>query len=135
MRDGVMRSRKFAGKSEPGSAIVVAEEWEGVLPPPEMLKSYYEIGDGVGDRVMDLAKTGLASRHDLMGKALEASKRVLYALFALLGLVVAGAVLVLIFVPWPQSLTAVFGAPILTLGGIKWYRQRTETNLEEDTQS
>ena len=73
----MMRRRRITGVSEPDSAVVVAEEWQGVLPPPEILQSYYEIGDGVGDQVMDLAKSSMAARRELMENGLKASERVL----------------------------------------------------------
>lgn len=130
MNDEITSRRRIAGVSEPGSAMVVTEEWHGVLPPPEILQAYYEIGDGVGDQVMDLAKSGMASRRELMEKGLRASERVLYALFGLVGLAVIGTVLVLIVVPWPESLS-VFVVPTLAVGGMRWYWQRSGNKPEE----
>lgn len=130
MSDGIVRRRRIAGVSGPDSELVVAEEWHGALPPPEILQSYYEIGDGVGDQVMDLAKAGVASRRELTEKALVASERVLYALFGLVGLGLICTALVVIFVPWPESLS-VFVVPTLAVGGMRWYWQRSEKKPEE----
>ena len=65
------QQKKSPSTSQLDHSIAAVTQYSGPIPPPHTLASYEEIQPGFADRIIKMAETETAHRHEMEEKALK----------------------------------------------------------------